>query len=268
MILGGGRRRDQLRMAFSWIMPTWPRKAFGAEKIVTTGDSTPSGKRVDASTLARKVHRRALAETVGRLARRRSYKHVWIDVGAHEGESTFPFAAAQPDLIVYAFEPNLRAAARAMGRLRNYVVLPIAIAATDGSARLNVNEYEQASSLLEADASGVEHWIGGESFKVVQSLTVPTMRLDTFLNAVGIERVDFLKVDAQGLDLDVVRSAGDRLADVARVQLEATTASYSQYEGAPERSVIVRFMESKGFRLSREETQSHGQEANLTFVRA
>jgi len=55
---------------------------------------------------------------------------------------------------------------------------------------------------------------------------------------------------------------------VAKVQLEATTASYRQYEGAPDKSVIIEYMESKGFRLSGEEIQSHGQEANLTFLRA
>ncbi len=188
-------------------------------------------------------------------------------MGAHEGESTFPYAAADPRLLVYAFEPNLRAASRVMARLRNYVVIPIAIAENDGCAQLNLNAYEQSSSLLVADLEGVKKWTGGEQFKVVGSVTVQTMRLDTFMNACGIAGLDFLKVDAQGLDLQVVRSAGDRLADIARVQVEATTVSYRQYEAAPGRSVIVDFMESKGFHLVREEEQSYGQEANLTFVK-
>jgi len=93
------------------------------------------------------------------------------------------------------------------------------------------------------------------------------MRLDTFMDSVGLKRIDFLKVDAQGLDLEVVKSAGDRLADIARIQLEATIAPYRQYVGAPEKSTIVDFMESKGFRLVREEVQTDGQEANLTFIR-
>lgn len=155
-----------------------------------------------------------------------------------------------------------------MGRLRNYVVLPIAIADRDGSAELQLNAYEQSSSLLPPDPNGVKSWITEQTFEVVGSVIVPTMRLDTFINAVGLESIDFLKVDAQGLDLEVVRSAGDRLADVTKIQLEATTVSYRQYEGAPGKSVMVDYMESKGFRLAREESQSHGQESNLTFVRA
>ncbi len=203
-----------------------------------------------------------------RRARSRSYRRVWIDVGAHEGETTFPYAAADPWLLVYAFEPNLRAASRVMGRLRNYVVLPIAIAERDGSAELQLNAYEQSSSLLPPDPNGVKSWVTEQHFEVVGSVVVPTMRLDTFINAIGIKSIDYLKVDAQGLDLEVVRSAGDRLADIAKVQLEVTTASYRQYEGAPEKSVIVDFMESKGFHLIQEEMQSHGQEANLTFIRS
>jgi FkbM family methyltransferase len=214
------------------------------------------------------VHRRALRETFGRWARSHEYRRIWFDVGAHEGETTFPYAAADPSLLVYAFEPNLRAASRVMGRLRNYVVLPVAVAEHDGTAELQLNAYEQSSSLLPADRAGVDQWITEQDFKVIGSVTVPTMRLDTFMNQARIESVDFLKIDAQGLDLEVVKSAGDRLKDVAKVQLEATTVSYRQYEGAPGREVIIDYMVSHGFRLTGEEIQSHGQEANLTFLRA
>jgi FkbM family methyltransferase len=155
-----------------------------------------------------------------------------------------------------------------MGRLRNYVVLPIAIAERDGTAQLNLNAYEQSSSLLSADETGVKRWVTEQHFEVVGVITVPTMRLDTFMNRAGIKWVDFLKIDAQGLDLEVVKSAGARLKDVGKVQLEATTVSYRQYEGSPDKSVIVDYMNSKGFHLTAEESQSHGQEANLTFSRS
>ena len=235
---------------------------------MVNGESpSASGRIASATTFWRKVHRRALRETVVRWARSRKYRRIWIDVGAHEAEMTFPFAAADSSLLVYAFEPNLHAASRIMGCLRNLVVLPIAIAAHDGSATLQLNSYEQSSSLLPLDEEGAKHWISDAEAKVVGAMTVPTMRLDTFMNETGIDHVDYLKVDAQGLDLEVVKSAGDRLRDIAKVQLEATTSSYRQYEGAPEKSVIIEYMESRGFKLAEEEIQSHGQEANLTFLR-
>lgn len=243
-------------------------KAFGAEKIVSNGETSDGSSRSGSVAIfLRKLHRRALRETFGRWARSTKYRRVWLDVGAHEGETTFPYAAADPSLLVYAFEPNLQAAGRIMGRLRNYVMLPIAIAEHDGSAELHLNAYEQSSSLLPADGAGVKSWITEQEFKVTGTVTVPTMRLDTFMNQAGVQSVEFLKIDAQGLDLEVVKSAGDRLRDVAKVQLEATTVSYRQYEGAPGKSEIIEYMRSKGFRLAGEEIQSHGQEANLTFSR-
>ncbi|HEY1454995.1 MAG TPA: FkbM family methyltransferase [Candidatus Dormibacteraeota bacterium] len=232
-----------------------------------TDSANGSGTWDRAATFLRKVQRRALRETLVKWARSRKYRRIWIDVGAHHGEMTFPFAAADSSLLVYAFEPNLRAANEIMGRLRNFVVLPIAVAERDGSAELQLNAYEQSSSLLSPDREGVKTWKSDAEFKVVGTVTVPTMRLDTFMNQTGIQSVDYLKVDAQGLDLEVVKSAGDRLKDVAKVVLEATNVPYRQYEGAPDKTSIIEYMTAMGFRLAGEEIQSHGQEANLTFVR-
>src|SRR5207249_5575545 len=135
--------------------------------------SPASGRMASAATFLRKVHRRALRETIVKWARSRKYRRVWIDVGAHEGEMTFPYAAADPSLLVYAFEPNLHAASRIMGRLRNYVVLPIAVSEHDGSAELQLNAYEQSSSLLPVDQEGMKSWVPGQEIKVVGSRTVP-----------------------------------------------------------------------------------------------
>jgi FkbM family methyltransferase len=199
--------------------------------------------------------------------RPRRHSRIWIDVGAHEGETTLPFAAANPWLIVYAFEPNPAAAVRAMGRLRNFVVLPFAIAESDGIMELNLTAYEQASSLLPVDSEAASHWIEGDKLAVVGHVKVPTMRLDTFMDSMGLRHVDFLKVDAQGADFQVVRSAGRRLADIDRIQLEVSTLAERPYRGSHGREEVVAYMAERGFRLFGAEEQSHGQESNLTFVR-
>jgi len=72
----------------------------------------------------------------------------WIDVGAHHGETTLPPALLNAALKVYAFEPNLLAAAKLVGQAPNYFVVPMAVAEEDGFAQLHINEFEAASSLL------------------------------------------------------------------------------------------------------------------------
>ncbi len=210
---------------------------------------------------------RALRVAVARRIRPRHYRRVWIDVGAHEGETTIRLAAARPDLIVYAFEPNLAVAARVMGRLRNYVVIPIAIALRDGTAELKLSAFDAASSLLEMDERVAANWIGGAGqLEVVDRLPVPTIRLDTFMNRAGIAHVHFLKVDAQGADLDVIRSAGDRLADIERIQLEVTKKE-QLYRGAAGADQAISFLAEHRFKLVERADQTFGQEENLTFDR-
>jgi hypothetical protein len=77
--------------------------------------------------------------------------------------------------------------------------------------------------------------------------------------------VDYLKVDAQGLDLQVVRSAGDRLKDIHRICVECDVTSNPLYRGAATKNETVDFFESHGFKLIDVLTQSDGQEENLTF---
>ncbi len=192
---------------------------------------------------------------------------VWIDVGAHTGESTLEAARERPGLRVYAFEPNLSLAAALMGRLPNYIVLPMAVAGSDGSAPFHLNRFDAASSLLPFHPEGLRNWVRTVELGVAETVEVPTIRLDTFLNRAGIRTVDYLHVDAQGADLAVVRSAGERLKDVRRIQLEVQVSAVPLYEGAASKEETVRFLASAGFDLESSEKQSDDQEENLTFVR-
>jgi FkbM family methyltransferase len=216
-----------------------------------------------------RVLRRAggMLERAGRRLRRvGGRREVWLDVGAHLGEWTFPCAAGDPTLLVYAFEPNLAVAARRIGVLPNFVVLPMAVAEQDGCATFYLNTFAAASSLLPLNPEGVKRWIGGESLRVERQLAIPTIRLDTFLNRMELGRVDYLKIDAQGGDLSVVRSAGDRLRDIRKIALEVQTTEIPLYSGAAGRTEVVAYLERAGFVLAGSECQNHQQEENLTFV--
>jgi FkbM family methyltransferase len=194
-------------------------------------------------------------------------EQIWIDVGAHEGEKTLAAARENPALYVYAFEPNLAAASRLMGLLANYIVVPVAVAEQNGSAEFYLNRYEGASSLLPFAPEGLARWIRGGELVVTKTLTVPTMRLDTFLDGAGIGRVHYLKIDAQGADLAVIRSAGARLKDIDRISLEVQTTPFELYQGASRKEDVLALL-AAGFELVEVEAQSFDQEENLTFVRS
>ncbi len=217
---------------------------------------------IDFSSL-RALNRHASISVLEQSKRRR----VWLDVGAHLGEYTFPRAAEDASLSVYAFEPNIAIASQRFGVLPNYVMLPLAISEQDGFAEFHINAYTMASSLLPFNPTGLANWIGGEKKRVEQKVQVPTIRLDTFLNRMGIAKVEYLKIDAQGADLAVIRSAGARLIDFRRISLEVQLTEIPLYEGASEKNAVIDHLFAAGFRLVSVERQSHDQEENLTFER-
>lgn len=122
---------------------------------------------------------------------------VMIDVGAHRGSSTLPFA--ERGWRVYAFEPdqrNRRHFERVLDGYENVTIDPRAVTDVDGAK----------SMLYESDEStGISSLLAfADSHR--PSTKVETVRLDTFLAVNSVDRVDFLKVDTEGYDLLVLRS--------------------------------------------------------------
>jgi FkbM family methyltransferase len=210
---------------------------------------------------------RALRKMGSEILRRNGIEGTWIDVGAHHGEVTLWHAQHNPGLRVYALEPNLRAAAKLMGRAPNYLVIPMAVAEKDGCADFYISTFDVASSLLPFNETALRSWIGGEGMKVDSVTAVPTIRLDTLMDLTGISTVDFLKIDAQGVDLAVLRSAGSRLKNVRKIALEVDVTPTRLYQGSAGRDETVAYLKCQGFALADVKRQSNGQEENLTFLR-
>jgi FkbM family methyltransferase len=213
------------------------------------------------------IHRagRGLRKAGRALMDYQALQGVWLDIGAFKGEHCYEFALLNPSLRVFLFEPNLRQAATLFGILPNFYVVPLAVSETDGSSELNINSSPAANSLLPLDAEGLSHWAGASGLRTLEKQTVGTIRLDTFMELAGIKTVDYVKIDAQGLDLAVVKSAGDRLQDIHRICLECDVSSNPIYHGTPTKSETVDFLANQGFKLVDVLAQSDGQEENLTF---
>lgn len=194
-----------------------------------------------------------------------SLRGIWFDVGAYRCEHTYEYALFNPSLRVFAFEPNMHLAAKMFGALPNIIVVPMAVSESDGCAEFNITASPASSSLLPIDDDNARQWIGGGEIRVVNKTTVPTIRLDTFMNLAGIHAVDYLKIDAQGADLAVLKSSGNRLKDFRKIYLEVSVTPHPVYQGCASKKETVEFLGERGFELVAVETQSDGQEENLTF---
>jgi FkbM family methyltransferase len=122
---------------------------------------------------------------------------VMVDVGAHWGGSLLPFATRGWE--IHAFEPDPENRKRLIGNTRHFANVRVdqrAVADREG------DELAFYTSMVSTGISTLRPF--DESHRV--TCRVSTVRLDTYCNEHNIRRIDFLKVDVEGFDLQVLRS--------------------------------------------------------------
>jgi FkbM family methyltransferase len=166
-----------------------------------------------------------------------------LDAGANVGYTATVFAGVvEPPHRVYAFEPepvNLRRLHRVVesrGLNDRIVIEAMAVGERTGEADLVVNPSHPG-----------DHRIGrGPS---AESIRVPIVSLDEYVDAKGIAQVSFVKIDVQGFELAVSRGMERLLSraphlSVAFEYSEETAHAYG-YSGAD----LLRFYTDRGFQL-------------------
>ena len=155
-------------------------------------------------------------------------RRAWIDVGAHLMEQTSAELRRNEDVAVVAIEP-LEECWKAWDDNPRLIALPVAISTERGFLDFQVNAENATSSLLKS----VEGNSVSELTRTVQVRKVPVLRLQDVLERIppGVD-VEFLKTDVQGHDLQVLKSAGEQIRRVERVQVEIINEAI--YAGAGE----------------------------------
>jgi FkbM family methyltransferase len=171
-----------------------------------------------------------------------------LDVGAHRGEYARMLRRIGYEGRIVSFEPNpeeYRLLERATGGDAAWDARELALGGTAGPRTLNVAAATELSSFLDASTVGTQHH--GAGIATAATVTVAMAALEDVLGELTSRRV-FLKTDAQGLDLDVIRGAGKRLGDLLAVESEvAVTPSYRD---APDLVEMLQFMDANGFGLT------------------
>jgi FkbM family methyltransferase len=157
-----------------------------------------------------------------------------VDVGANVG--MFAIRQARRGAHVYAFEPNpscykrLSRAVVENGRTGDVSIFNYAVGQTIGVGALSVpNDRTALGSITSVDAAAA-----------VPPSAVRITSLDSILPALGVERVDLLKVDAEGSELEVLRGASRTLRTTERVVLE--------YHSRELRGQVSAVLSAQGFR--------------------
>jgi FkbM family methyltransferase len=173
-----------------------------------------------------------------------------LDVGANEGQYALSLRQLGFDGRIISFEPLAMAheqLQRSAAKDASWIIPPrMAIGDQEGQIRLNVASNGGASSsilpMLEA------HQRTAPDVGYVGTEVVPISRLDRVAKEfLGEARNIFLKVDAQGFELQVLQGAAELICGIAGAQLELSLVPL--YEGQALFSELIDWMRKEGFSI-------------------
>jgi FkbM family methyltransferase len=198
-----------------------------------------------------------------------------FDVGANNGNTYSRYLQWLPRATFYAFEPTpelIEELRKIESRFSNYHVIPKAVGDVSGATFFNVAGFSEddpggCSSLLEFNGGLEKTWPGRKNFFVSKRIEVQVIRLDDFIRQNKIDRVDFLHIDVQGMDLNVLRSLGTEIKRVRAGVMEVPQSNAVMlYKNQHTREGTETFLAQNGFIIHRVVSQQN--EDNLYFRRA
>lgn len=174
---------------------------------------------------------------------------VIIDVGANQGMYALCLKQSNPTCHLYCFEPNPIEYATLVENLKlngiqGVSAFPLAIGNFNGTI-----DFEYLPAVGAISGRGIRTvnrgWMKEE---FISSTTVEQITLDTFSSRHGLGQIDILKIDAEGMEADVLAGSQSTLLNTSRVVIER--------HGQESRDSVVRILEEASFELLHEEDEA------------
>jgi len=173
---------------------------------------------------------------------------VVVDAGAHIGIDSQYFAEKFPEGQIFSVEPVseiFQALSRRMNRYKNSTLVKVGLAEISGVKSINLSsgESDASSSLLPPKDHLAHH--PNVYFKDSEEINVLT--LDDFIALNGIQMIDLLWLDLQGMEPAVLRESPNALKKIRLIHTEVSfVETYNGVELFPE---FNSFLKSHSFKL-------------------
>jgi FkbM family methyltransferase len=161
-----------------------------------------------------------------------------LEIGCNDGSDTLRFLKATPRAKLFCFEPDPRAIARFKKKLgrrfKDVKLFEIALSDRNGQIDFHVSDGEDPGLPQGWDKSGSirrpkEHLKVVPSVKFERTVKVNTRRLDDWAAENDVQRVDFIWMDVQGAEADVILGAAKILRETRFLYTEYSDVEL--YEG-------------------------------------
>jgi FkbM family methyltransferase len=190
-----------------------------------------------------------------------------VDGGAHKGTFTDAFLQLHAPERLVLVEPNPRLVEQLKRKYADrsgIEVAPFALAGSSGTAEFNLNRWSAASSLLPINprSSG---WFG-RALDVTGTTKVSTLSLRDFMEQYRLAAIDLLKLDLQGAESLVLRSAETVLPAINAIYTEVFFEPL--YDGAELFFDLWAFLRERAFTLCGLTNIAHGRNGDLLQANA
>ena len=199
-----------------------------------------------------------------------------VEVGVHRAEDTlrlYKKYIQSENHYYYGFEPNpdkFSLIEQEVGHLKNFFLIKKAVDLENVIKKFNIKEGASGISSLYDINHDMEEKYYNRRFKAgfEKSAEVECIRMDTFIEENEIEEVIYLHCDAQGNDINVLKSFGDQIDKLKSGQVEASSGDflYEYKENSTENCVT--FLENSGCEITKITKNDHlGFEVNIEFLK-
>ncbi len=182
------------------------------------------------------------------------------DIGAEGG----PNSIWDYDFIqIIGFEPDKTEYEKLVSRKKsNEKYYNTALSGKEETIKINVCRKQNCSSILKPNRNYLNEFLNPERFDIVGEYECTSTTIENIAKIDG-RKIDILKVDTQGSELDILIGANQYINDVLFLEIE--TEFYYFYENQPTFSEIHSFMLKNGFRLFDMEMIHYLKKVDITF---
>ncbi|MGB5892820.1 MAG: FkbM family methyltransferase [Ignavibacteriaceae bacterium] len=116
-------------------------------------------------------------------------------------------------------------------------------------SRFYLTKSPYCSSLLEPNNEKLEPYVNSQLFEVEKEISLKTLSLNTVLNDLGIDRIDWFKTDSQGIDLRLFKSLSNEIQKQILVA-EFEPGIIDAYKGEDKLYQILEYFQLQNYWLS------------------
>lgn len=186
---------------------------------------------------------------------------VIMDVGARGGLNT-EWTVFGDQMRVYCFEPDEEECSRLAAEAPPQVVyIPTALGRETGEATLFESKLAFSTGLYKTRMDYFGRFVNRDNGIVVAERTISVKSLHDTMRTFGIGHIDFLKLDAEGAELDILQGGGDELRSGRLLGILSEIRLHEEINGSAPFASLDAYVRGMGLRLYNLDVNHHSRVA-------